>query len=131
MIGFDIDGVLREFPLKHDTETEWYTHMLDAPVKIHPKTKTSEDYVLITGVKKTDEVDVVILKHWLKEHDIKPKEIYYLKGKRSRESLIKHKASKINELGLTEFYEDDERIYKKLVTLCPSCRIIYIPSNYK
>jgi len=54
------------------------------------------------------------------------------KIKKSNKSLAEFKAKHINELGITQFYEDDENIAKQLEISCPNTKINQIDiAEYK
>ena len=48
------------------------------------------------------------------------------KVKKSNKTVAEYKAKHINELGITQFYEDDENIAKQLKIFCPNTKISLI-----
>ena len=62
---------------------------------------------------------------WLADNGITYKTLIMFpnKIKKSNKTLAEFKAKYINELGITQFYEDDENIAKQLKISCPNTKI--------
>ena len=131
MIGYDLDGVLcagstfsksyfrcsaierREFlRLRKD-------YYRNAPVLLRPE----GEFVIISCRR---EGYSGITKEWCVVNNLNPQAIYFMPLVRTRQNMIKYKAEKINELGISIFYEDDPKIVKKLTVLCPNTKIVQV-----
>jgi hypothetical protein len=126
LIGYDLDGVIcrnspkRKKPFFKQTgaerkeyQEERLIHFKNVEVKLKPM----EEFIIITARKLKEKV---VTLEWLKKNNLNPKEVYFLEGTKTRENIIKYKAGVINKNKLEKYYDDDEKICKKLVKLCPN-----------
>lgn len=133
LIGYDLDGVICEKSPKRDkpffkqnaTERQNYLekrlkHCYTAKLKFTP----TKNFIIITARKTYPEIIATLV--WLKNNNLKPKAIYFLNGKKTKENIIKFKAKIINYNQLKEYYDDDAEICKKLNKLCKNTKIIYV-----
>jgi len=128
-IGSDLDGVIAYNPLnKADYRPFWLNEYYSAcqPTEL---SKMPID-VIITGRKIFFKK---LTQRWLELYGVKYKELIMFpnKTKKTNQSLAQYKARVINELGITNYYEDDKRIADFLKQNCPGAKIIFVEKLIK
>jgi len=120
----DLDGVLAINDLniagyRPFRKHEWYKKCL--PTK-YCKLKWD---VIITGRRQFFRK---ITTEWLKSNDVQYKELVMFENKirRNNRTLSIYKAEKINELNVSLYLEDDERIAQFLIDYCPNTEIVFV-----
>lgn len=111
MIAYDMDGVIVHNYIKNPL---WLRHLLVYPTKFFKKNRDKMK-IIITARRECWKPSTRILL-WLLQLDC---EVHYMPKKYyengwEKGNAIKHKAETIARLGITEFYEDDERIANEL-----------------
>jgi len=141
-IGFDLDGVLRTldlFPLRICKEIsddydmmKWY-YMLLKP-ELNPFMFLSEDdEAYIISMQK--DRDRELTEKWLRKflptitahvlvHNWNASDWKAQNSEKINNEWSSQKATKIKELGLEVFFEDDPQVVKQLRELCPETKII-------
>ena len=68
---------------------------------------------------------------WLRENNVEYNTLvmYPNKIKKNNRSLAEYKASVINDLGITLYYEDDIRIADYLIENCPNTNVVLVRYN--
>ena len=132
MIGYDLDGTICEkceidkkyFDCKKEERLAFGAireiHMGSAEVIVRPREK---DVYIITSRKPKHKY---ITLNWLKENNIKPKEVFFMDKARTRANMIEYKASLINRFQLEKYYEDDLKIVFQLKKKCHNTQIIAV-----
>jgi len=139
MIGYDLDGVLRDdywpvrdkpYPKQTARERQDYdesvrVYLIGAECLWVPS--ADEPYVIITGcnAKFTD-----VTMEWLGRHGFENFAIAFIDRARTRRNMIAFKAEKIQEYGVTTFYEDDPAIARALERRCPGLQVVLVGNNW-
>jgi 3'-phosphoadenosine 5'-phosphosulfate sulfotransferase (PAPS reductase)/FAD synthetase len=128
-IGMDFDGVVCEKLVFYSRKTKedrerYYENIRNAKPRMLFEALNKNVY-LITGRRMEDKEAT---EEWLRKYGAErlSSRIYYLPYQRSFDNMVKFKAEMIKKLGLVKFYEDDERIAKRLKKLVPECEIIQV-----
>jgi hypothetical protein len=131
-VGYDMDGVLAQGPnpskkpwrFMSGVERAGYKNdLLYAYEKAHPLLIPKDPSFVVISARK-DNADVrSVTDKWLKRYGERVSGVYLLKVSRSLENVISFKSQIINELGLTDFTEDNPAVVKGLRTFCPKTRI--------
>ncbi len=128
-IGSDIDGVLAYHTLIKDDYKPFRLHEYYSKAKPTKLSKMPID-VIITGRKIFFKK---LTQRWLELYDVNYKELIMFpnKTKKTNQTLAEYKSRKINELGITKYYEDDERIADYLKRNCSGTKIIFVENQAK
>lgn len=133
-VGYDLDGTLCVRCRPNVSYFEAKTSELRKAWKIGKeegykntsliRIPEEKDYIIITS-RKIDFKNITL--EWLKKNNLFPKEVHFMENMaRNRENMIKYKSMKINKLGITKYYEDDEKIANKLKKLCENTQIVTV-----
>lgn len=121
MKAYDLDGVIADTPpkkKKHLTKDEIKERYSQAYPLIDP----IPPYIIITA-RKPEYCEIT--QEWIKKHGINPPLIIeFMSYPRTKNNMIRHKREKICEHKITEFYEDDPVIAKKLKQICNKVYIV-------
>ncbi len=120
-VGSDLDGVIAINTLdKTDYRPHRLHHYYSKCIPTHYRSVLFD--VIITG-RRIHFKKLTI--QWLADNGITYKALIMFpnKIKKSNKTLAEFKAKYINELGITQFYEDDENIAKQLKIFCPNTKI--------
>lgn len=120
MVGFDLDGVFIP-DLKHEWGNNDGEVLNFRKTKIQPTFIPKGDYVIVTGRPKSDKQDTL---EWVSCFLHNPPLGVYHDNTCMKEPYL-YKASIINSLGITIFFESELSQVEKLTELCPSCRIVH------
>lgn len=123
-IGSDLDGVIASNTLNRADYRPFRLHEYYSNAKPTKYSELSFD-AIITGRK----IHFwKITTEWLKSNNILYKELIMFPNKVKANNRLhaEYKAKKINELGLTKYYEDDKRIAEYLEMACPNAQIVYV-----
>jgi uncharacterized HAD superfamily protein len=126
-IGTDIDGVIAYNPLNKADYRPFRLHEYYSKAKPTKYSKMPVNYV-ISGRKQHFRK---VTQEWLSSNEIKYKELIMFpnKVKKNNQTLAEYKSRAINELGITKYYEDDERIAEYLKKTCQNTKIIFIDTK--
>ena len=124
IVGSDLDGVIAT---NHLNKADYRPYRLNQYYSKCVPTHFRDMYfdVIITGrrihFKK-------ITSQWLTDNGIAYGTLVMFpnKVKKSNKTLAEFKAKYINEIDVTQFYEDDEKISRQLETSCPNTKIILL-----
>ena len=127
ILGSDMDGVIAHNTLNKKDYRPFRLHTYYAQCILGPLCRTNFD-TIITGRRihyKKVTVD------WLRENNVEYNTLVMFPNKMRKDnrSLSQFKSSVINELGVTKYYEDDERIAKYLKEKCEETEIVIIETN--
>jgi len=138
MVGYDLDGTICErgkidisyYNCKGLQRRAWklarQEHLKSAKLIRIPKEK---EYIIITSRKP---INKQITVEWLEKNNLHPKELVLMEDySRTRDNMILYKSEKINQYGLTRYYEDDEKISRQLSKKCPNTEIITVIPSIK
>ena len=138
MVGYDLDGILRSEgpgrskPFMKQTGEE--RRAFDDERREHCKVAEclmlppdDEPYVIITGSPRKFRAET---EAWLAEKGFCNFTIEFIDRSRTRQNMIAFKAEKIQQYGVTTFYEDDPKIVRALRRRCPGLEVIYIESSW-
>ena len=127
LIGTDLDGVIAYNSLnKADYRPfklyEYYSKAI--PTKL---SKMPVDFI-VTGRKQHFRK---VTQEWLKLYGVKYQQLLMFpnKTKKNNQTLAEYKSRAINELGITKYYEDDERIAEYLKKTCQNTKIIFVETK--
>jgi len=135
-IAYDIDGVLsimckRDKPYSKQNKFERENFEKgrvrmygNSPLLMRPK----ESFYIISGRK---EKYRMISDEWLKKNNLKVIKSFYLTGKKTFDDISKFKISKLKELNIDRYYEDDPKLIREIKKALPNLEIIHIPRNEK
>lgn len=133
MIGFDLDGTITNNWM---IEIDWtWNKMRDALqskegiqnlnniyINLKPRLIPIINVHIITGRPPISEITTV---NWLKVYDIKVIDLHMgLYNCFSTKQMAERKAEIINDLNLTKYFEDEEKVRKILTQLCPDTEIL-------
>ncbi len=124
VIAYDLDGVIcvktpnLKGLKKAEKLKEYLIHLHEAEVnpvfeqikKIHAKT-SELPFAVITGRNRKYSA---ITTQWFRKNNIKPSAIHFIDRARTSKNMIDFKAEKIKELGIKVYYEDDDKIARRL-----------------
>ncbi|KKK42084.1 hypothetical protein LCGC14_2348890 [marine sediment metagenome] len=134
LVGYDLDGTLCK---KSSIDKKWgYCNKAERrafnAIREHHyktaeilRTPLERRYYIITS--RSPKYAKITLQ-WLNKGGLEPVEIFFIDRARTRPNMIEYKSSKINELKLKKYYEDDPKIVKSLTRKCHNTEIILVES---
>ena len=124
MIGSDLDGVIAHNTLKKADYRPFRLHTYYAQCVSAPLCRAYLD-VIITGRRIYYEK---VTKRWLAANNIAYDKLVMFpnKIKKNNVSLGKFKAKVINEVEVSKYYEDDQRIAEFLEGNCKNTEIVFV-----
>lgn len=129
LIATDLDGVIAHNSLNVVDYRPYKLHEYYSKCKPTKLSKMPVDFI-ITGRKVHFRK---LTREWLRLHGVNYKDLIMFpnKTKKNNQSLAEYKSRVINELGVSKYYEDDERIAEYLKRTCPTTKIIFVESLRK
>jgi hypothetical protein len=134
LVGYDIDGVLcpkpparpKPYSKQKGAERKAYAELREFVCRHAPLVRRPGEarYVLVSG-RNADFLQAT--EDWARANGLKQEGIYLIDRPRTSANMAAFKAETIKRLGIVRFYEDDKRIGRKLMRLCPGVTIIQIP----
>ena len=132
--GYDLDGVISQKPKKRkekwgrmtgEARRAWKEYLLSHYLTAEPLRKIKPSDIIITARKNTPN-EVRTTNEWFRVAFGFVPQVFFLDTSRSITNVITFKSNVIKSTGITEYYEDNEKVLRGIHRECPDVELIFV-----